>query len=140
MPAQFSWVDHRLVRDRHLDRLDVVAAALYLFLITVADCQGLSWYGDASAARRLSINGARLRHARDDLIGAGLVAYARPLYQVLALADPPSSPSPRHTSTNSCAGSPLRAPLPLPTTAPTAERTSMRAHLAALRATLARQP
>jgi len=134
-------VDHRLVRDRHLDRLDVVAAALYLFLITVADCQGLSWYGDASAARRLSIDGARLRRARDDLIAAGLVAYARPLYQVLALVDPPSSlpspsSSPQHMATNSCAVSPLPAPVPTPT----ADRTSMRVHLAALRATLARTP
>ena len=85
MPAQFSWVDHRLVRDRHLDHLDVYAAALYLLLVTVADAQGLSWYGDVSTARRLSIDEHRLRQARGDLISAGLLAYARPFYQVLAL-------------------------------------------------------
>ena len=88
VPAQFSWVDQRLVRDRHLDHLDVYAAALYLFLVTVADAQGLSWYGDAQTAARLSVDWIRLRHARDDLIRAGLLAYASPLYQVLAL-DPP---------------------------------------------------
>lgn len=64
VPAQFSWVDQRLARDRHLDRLDAYAAALYLFLVTVADCKGLSWYGDTSTARRLSIDEARLRRAR----------------------------------------------------------------------------
>lgn len=88
VPAQFSWVDQRLVRDRHLDRLDVYAAALYLFLVTVADAQGLSWYGDTSTAARLSIDEIRLQRARDDLIRAGLLVYARPLYQVLALGEP----------------------------------------------------
>ena len=48
LPAQFSWVDQRLVRDRHLDQVDTDAAALYLFLITVADARGLSWYGAVS--------------------------------------------------------------------------------------------
>lgn len=85
VPAQFSWVDQRLVRDRHLDHLDVHASALYLFLVTVADARGLSWYGDVSTARRLSMDEKRLRQARGDLIRAGLLAYASPLYQVLAL-------------------------------------------------------
>ena len=95
MPAQFSWVDQRLVRDRHLDHLDVYASALYLFLVTVADARGLSWYGDASTARRLSMDEIRLRQARCDLIRAGLLAYASPLYQVLALdvALPPQVPT-----------------------------------------------
>ena len=89
IPAQFSWVDHRLVRERHIERCDVHAAALYLFLVTVADVQGLSYYADASLARRLSMDPVRLSKARGDLIRAGLVAYQRPLYQVLALDSPP---------------------------------------------------
>ena len=100
VPAQFSWVDQRLVRDRHLDQLDVYASALYLFLITVADAQGMSWYGDASTARRLSMDEARLRHARNDLICAGLLAYASPLYQLLAL-DHHLPPAPLQIAVNS---------------------------------------
>ncbi|SBT04495.1 hypothetical protein ACCAA_1480002 [Candidatus Accumulibacter aalborgensis] len=46
IPTQFSWVDHRLVRERYLDRCNPPAAALYLFLVTVADVQGLSYYSD----------------------------------------------------------------------------------------------
>ena len=46
VPRQFSWVDHRLVRDRHIESLTHPAAALYLFLLTVADYQGLSFYSD----------------------------------------------------------------------------------------------
>ena len=126
MPAQFSWVDQRLVRDRHLDHLDVYAAALYLFLVTVADAQGLSWYGDTSTAARLSIDEIRLRHARDDLIHAGLLAYVRPLYQVLALGDPLPQPAP------TVAAPSVRA-------APVAGHTDMQEHLAALHAALGRR-
>ena len=93
VPAQFSWVDQRLVRERYIERCDVHALALYLFLVTVADAQGLSYYADATLARSLSMDGARLHQARADLIGAGLIAYERPLYQVLAL-DAPVMPVP----------------------------------------------
>ncbi|NMQ05692.1 hypothetical protein E4Q08_10635 [Candidatus Accumulibacter phosphatis] len=41
IPIHFSWLDHRLVRERHIERCDPPAAALYLFLVTVADAQGL---------------------------------------------------------------------------------------------------
>ena len=78
-------MDQRLVRDRHLDQLDVYAAALYLFLVTVADARGLSWYGDISTSKRLSMDAGHLRQARGDLVRAGLLAYTEPLYQVLAL-------------------------------------------------------
>lgn len=88
VPAQFSWVDHRLVRERPIERCDVHAAALYLFLVTVADAQGLSYYSDTSVARRLSMALGRLAQARKDLIRIGLIAYERPLYQVLALDAP----------------------------------------------------
>jgi hypothetical protein len=97
IPAQFSWVDHRLVRDRYIERCDACAAALYLFLVTVADAQGLSYYADTSLARRLSMAPARLEMARNDLIRIGLIAWQRPLYQVLAL-DAPAPESAPHSS------------------------------------------
>ncbi len=85
IPEQFSWVDHRLVRDRHIELISHEAAALYLFLITVADCQGLSYYADASLCERLAMDAATLASARACLLKYRLVAYKRPLYQVLAL-------------------------------------------------------
>ena len=60
IPAQFSWLDQRLVRDRHIERCDPQACALYLFLVTVADAQGLSYYSEASMRKRLSMAPARL--------------------------------------------------------------------------------
>lgn len=89
VPAQFSWVDHRLVRDRHLERCTADACALYLFLLTVADAHGLSYYADASIAQRLSMDEPRLRHARQGLLRADLIAFEAPLYQVLSLPSPP---------------------------------------------------
>ena len=44
VPSQFIWLDHRLVRERHLERCSTEALALYLFLVTVADAKGLSYY------------------------------------------------------------------------------------------------
>jgi len=103
IPAQFSWVDPRLVFDGHLGRCDAHAAALYLLLTTVADAQGLSYWGDMRVTQLLHTTRARLGTAREDLMALGLLAYERPLYQVLSLdaamptaeAMPPSpSPSP----------------------------------------------
>ena len=55
-PEQFSWVDQRLVRERYIDQLSHEACALYLFLVTVADAQGLSFYADRSLCQRLSMS------------------------------------------------------------------------------------
>lgn len=91
MPAQFSWIDQRLVREGYLEHCPVPAVALYLLLVTVADAQGLSYYGDATVCRLLSMTSVQLERARIALIEAALIAYERPLYQVLAL-DPPAAP------------------------------------------------
>ena len=94
VPPQFSWVDQRLVRERYIDQLSPQACALYLFLVTVADAQGLSYYADASLCQRLSLTSTELHQARQALITRGLVAYQRPLYQVLALDATPSGATP----------------------------------------------
>ena len=85
VPEQFSWIDQRLVRDRHIAKVPSQALALYLFLLTVADAQGLSYYSDPSISQLLSLDAAALSRARQELSGAALIAYQRPLYQVLAL-------------------------------------------------------
>ncbi len=94
VPEQFSWVDQALVRRHLIDRCDARAAALYLFLVTVADAQGLSYYGDATLAQRLQLGAEPLGAARARLVELELIAYAAPLYQVLALPGPSSSSPP----------------------------------------------
>ena len=49
IPKQFSWIDQRLVREGHIERLSHRATALYLFLVTVADARGLSYYSDPAS-------------------------------------------------------------------------------------------
>lgn len=85
VPEQFSWIDHRLVRDRHITGKSTEALALYLFLVTVADGQGLSYYSDAGIGKLLPLDAPALVRARQELIRARLIAYEKPLYQVLSL-------------------------------------------------------
>ena len=92
IPAQFNWVDHRLVRDKHISRCSAHGLALYLFLVTVADAEGLSYYSDASISRLiLPLDSIALSRARQELIAAQLIAYQRPLYQILTLDAPTPS-------------------------------------------------
>jgi hypothetical protein len=86
IPPQFSWVDHRLVRDGHVQGRSAPGLALYLFLVTVADADGLSWYSEAALCRHLSWIPPQLHQARAELQQAGLIAYRKPLYQVLDLS------------------------------------------------------
>jgi hypothetical protein len=107
IPPSFSWVDHRLVRHEYFLRADHRAWTLYLFLVTVADAQGLSFYSDAALCRRLAMDPASLSSARVQLIQADLIAYRKPLCQVLGLPeDPKASPqgsAPRTGETQSVA-------------------------------------
>jgi hypothetical protein len=92
IPPSFSWVDHRLVRHEYLARAGHGAWTLYLFLVTVADAQGLSFYSDAAIGRRLTMDHLSLSAARQQLIQADLIAYHKPLYQVLSLPEDPKAP------------------------------------------------
>ena len=95
IPAQFSWIDQRLVRDNFIGVCGADALALYLFLLTVADVQGLSYYSDQSILCRLTcFDSAQLTQARAELQRVEWIAYERPLYQVLALDAPERSGDP----------------------------------------------
>jgi hypothetical protein len=76
------------VRDRHIENCSHAAAALYLFLVTVGDAKGLSYYGDKSIIKHLSMDQSTLNKARANLIRIGLIAWQKPLYQVLSLDRP----------------------------------------------------
>ena len=92
VPEQFSWIDQALVQRHFIDRCDTRALALYLFLVTVADAQGLSYYASATIAGRLHLSADELGAARAHLMELDLIAYQPPLYQVLSLTDAPLAP------------------------------------------------
>ncbi len=104
VPAQFSWVDQALVQRHFIDRCEARAAALYLFLVTVADAQGLSYYGESTLARRLHLSHEELLAARAQLVKIELIAYQAPLYQVLALPGTVARMSARAPMRNSSDG------------------------------------
>ena len=81
----FGWVDARLIREDWLRNCSPTAWALYLFWVTVADAQGLSYYADQSVAHRLRIPVEAVNTGRAELLRAGLLAYEPPLVQVLSL-------------------------------------------------------
>ena len=85
----WSWTDGRFVRE-HMAHLSREAVLLYFFLSAVADVNGLSFYGDGTAAARLRMPLAALLQARDELLAYDLIAHEPPLTQVLSL--PPSVP------------------------------------------------
>ena len=139
MPPQFSWIDQRLVRDRHIHGRSSDALALYLFLCTVADAQGASYYSDSSTARLLGFGSAQLRAARGELVAAGLIAWRTPFYQVLSLepgtpaasaptASAPAASSPAASSpaaSSPAASSPAVRPLEIPALRTTGETRSI---------------
>lgn len=88
VPPQFNWIDTRLVRDKHIGRVSHAALALYLFLLTVADAQGLSYYSDTAIGNLLHIDIDHIHRARQELVAIHLIAYQKPLYQVLSLDEP----------------------------------------------------
>ena len=110
VPNHFSWIDHRLVRDRHIENCSHAAATLYLFLVTVCDAKGLSYYGDKSIIKYLAMDQNALDDARANLIRIGLIAWQKPLYQVLALNRPkPTVQAPRSSMDNAlCLGDILK--------------------------------
>lgn len=76
------------MQENYFIRCDHPAWTLYLFLASVADVEGLSYYSDASLMRRLKMDPLQLSASRQQLLGAGLIAYEKPLYQVLSLESP----------------------------------------------------
>ena len=85
IPNSFSWIDHRLVRQKHIDSCSHEQSALYLFLVCVSDDKGLSYYADKSIMQKLGMDMQTLEEARSGLIKNNLIAWQQPIYQVLSL-------------------------------------------------------
>ena len=111
VPAQFSWIDQRLVREDFLRHGEPAAWALYLVLVTVADAQGLSYYSEATLSRLLKLDLLQLAQARQQLVSTDLLAYHKPLYQVLALPSAPTTPASQRSGQSLSAGDILRRAL-----------------------------
>ena len=130
IPKQFSWIDHRLVREGYIGRCHAQALGLYLFLVTVGDAQGLSYYADASIQKRLAYSFEQLLAARENLIQVDLIAYQSPIYQILALSTQRASSAAMSPVSY---GDSATRPAASPTASFTTKQTSARSPAEALR-------
>ena len=114
VPPPCSWVEQRVVRERALERLRHAACALSLFLVTVAEAQGLSDDADASLCQRLAMTSTALHQARQALTTRGLVASQRPRSHVCALdAAPRESTASREAPAQAAASGAAADPVDL---------------------------
>jgi len=88
----FSWIDHRFISGGFIRNLSREEILIYLFLVAVADRQGLSFYHDDRICSLLKIDLASLGEARESLVERSLIAWRSPVYQVLALPSQPMDP------------------------------------------------
>jgi len=93
--GSFSWIDHRFITGGFLQDLSTIEILLYLFLVTVSDRNGISFYHDDRVCSLLKIPLTSLGEAREGLIMRSLIAYEPPIYQVLSLPPHPISPPTR---------------------------------------------
>lgn len=98
----FGWIPLRLVTSGLLARLHPDEKLLYLFLSTVADKYGVSFYGDRRLERELGIDSARIAEARHGLMRRQLIVVSGLTVQLLPLPALPIQPPPlRPTPTRS---------------------------------------
>lgn len=88
IPSRFSWLDQRLVREGHLRGLSPWSGTLYLFLGTVSDRYGMSWYSARRICLETGMSFDELAAARSELAARELIAYQDGLYQLLELPRP----------------------------------------------------
>ena len=93
--GSFSWIDHRFITGGFLQDLSTIEILLYLFLVTVSDRNGISFYHDDRVCSLLKIPLTSLGEPREGLIMRSLIAYEPPIYQVLSLPPHPVSPPTR---------------------------------------------
>jgi len=93
--GSFSWLDHRLIREGHLEKLSRDEIALYTFLVLVANQHGVSYYSQAKICHYLDqMDLEDFLQARERLVEVGLICFQpycygnlNGVYQVLAVAD-----------------------------------------------------
>lgn len=85
--GSFSWIDHQLLHQGFIQRMQSHDMLLYFFLVLVGDKNGISYYGYDRMCDLLKLSVDELMAARDHLIDLSLIAYDNGRYQVLSLPD-----------------------------------------------------
>jgi hypothetical protein len=91
--GSFAFIEHRFLRQGFWSSLGHHELLLYLFLVIVADRNGLSYYSYDKLCSLLQITVDEYILARDMLIEKDLIAFDGWLFQVLSLPQNPRSAS-----------------------------------------------
>ena len=73
--GSFAWIDHRLMRNGFLQIMTHDDMVLYLFLILVADKNGVSFYRKEKICEAVSLDYSQFEIAKDRLINMKLIAF-----------------------------------------------------------------
>ena len=92
--GSFAFIEHRFLRAGFWDALSHHQLLLYLFLVVVADRNGLSYYSYDKICTLLKISVDDYIAARDALIDKDLIAFDSSLFQVLSLPQKPGKSDP----------------------------------------------
>lgn len=87
--GSFAFIEHRFLRDGFFASLGHYELLLYLFLVLVADRNGLSFYSYDKICMLLGISVDEYILARNALIKKDLIAFDGQLFQVLSLPERP---------------------------------------------------
>jgi len=88
--GSFAFIEHRFLRNGFFATLTHYELLLYVFLVLVADRNGLSYYSYDKICTLLRISVDEYIFARDALIEKDLIAFDGYLFQVLSLPEKPS--------------------------------------------------
>lgn len=83
----YGWVDLRIVTEGHLRGLGSEAALVYLFLCTVGNRAGISFWSRTRIAQMLNVTPEEINSALARLIAADLIAANDRVVQVLPIPD-----------------------------------------------------
>jgi len=73
--GSFAWIDHRLMRNGFMETMTHQDIALYLFLILVADKNGVSFYRKEKICEAVSLDFSQFEIAKDRLVNMKLIAF-----------------------------------------------------------------
>jgi len=85
LPKSFSWIDRRVITESFLALLTQQEIALYFFLVTAADRQGMSFWGHEKIQNLIGLDKHELKTAIHGLVRKNFIAYRYPFFQVLSI-------------------------------------------------------
>jgi len=98
-PDGFAFVPNRFLRDGFFAALRPAERELYFLLVLAGDRNGMSFYHYDSLCSLLQMELETYLQARNALIERDLIAFDGTRFQVLALPEPPATPTTRELRT-----------------------------------------